>query len=108
MKTLKFAPNLVPLVLSGYKTRTWRFFDEKDLRVGDRLDFLHDGDGAKFASAEITGIYEKPFGTIGDEDLKGHEKFESDEHMRETYRGYYGDRVNPETIVRIVDFKLIP
>ena len=30
MKILKFAPKLVPLVLSGEKTSTWRMFDEKD------------------------------------------------------------------------------
>lgn len=31
MKVLKFSENLVPLILSGQKTATWRMFDEKDL-----------------------------------------------------------------------------
>lgn len=107
MKTLKFAENLIPLVLSGYKTRTWRFFDEKNLQVGDTLSFLHTGTHEQFATAEITSIYEKKFGDINEKDLVGHEKFASDKEMRETYRGYCGDRLNSETTVRIIDFKLL-
>lgn len=107
IKTLKFAPNLVPLVLSGYKTRTWRFFDEKNLQVGDGLSFLHAETHEPFATAEIVSIYEKKFGDIDEKDLVGHEKFSSDREMRETYRGYVGDRLNSETTVRIIDFKLI-
>lgn len=106
MKTLKFAENLVPLVLSGEKTRTWRFFDEKNLQVGDVLSFLHNSTLEQFATAEIINIYEKKFGDINDEDLVGHEKFASDEEMRDAYHGYCGGRLNSETTVRIIDFKL--
>ena len=107
MKTLNFSENLVPLVLSGEKTRTWRFFDEKDLQVGDVLTFTHQDHQKQFAIAEITRVYEKKLRDIAGEDLDGHEKFESPEEMLKTYRGYYGDRVNTETIVKIIDFKLI-
>ena len=107
MKTLKFAENLVPLVLSGSKTRTWRFFDEKNLQVGDVLSMERKSTGEKFASAEIVNIYEKPFKDIDVEDLNGHEKFASDSEMRETYHGYYGDRLTLDTTIRIIDFKLI-
>jgi hypothetical protein len=31
MKTLKFYDNLIPLILSGEKTSTWRIFDDKNL-----------------------------------------------------------------------------
>lgn len=37
MKTLKFAPHLVPLVLSVEKISIWRLFDEKNLTDGDKL-----------------------------------------------------------------------
>jgi len=40
MKTLKFANNLVSLILSGEKTATWRLFDDKDLTKGDKVLFL--------------------------------------------------------------------
>jgi len=35
MKSLKFSAELVPLILSGEKTMTWRFWDDKDLDSGD-------------------------------------------------------------------------
>ena len=44
---------------------------------------------------------------LEDSDFDGHEKFESEEKMYEVYRSYYGDRVSPDTIIKMVDFKLI-
>ncbi|NOY35708.1 MAG: ASCH domain-containing protein, partial [bacterium] len=40
-KSLKFKEHLVPLVLSGEKISTWRLFDDKDLRVGDKVDLIN-------------------------------------------------------------------
>ncbi|MCR4283952.1 MAG: hypothetical protein NUV64_01355 [Parcubacteria group bacterium] len=39
-------------------------------------------------------------------DFDGHEKFSSEEEMYQTYRTYYGDKVGPDTIVKIIRFKL--
>lgn len=39
-KTLKFAPDLVPLVLSGKKDTTWRLWDDKNLTENDIVDFI--------------------------------------------------------------------
>jgi hypothetical protein len=107
MKTLKFAEHLVPLVLSGEKTSTWRLFDDKDLQVGDTIILINKVTGENFSKAEIVKVEEKALGHIVDEDFDGHEKFESTEAMFEAYRTYYGDRVTPETIVKMIDFKLI-
>ena len=76
MKPLKFAENLVPLILSGEKTSTWRLFDEKDLKTGDRLIFINQANGKEFAKAEIVSIVKKILGEIKDSDFAGHEKFE--------------------------------
>lgn len=107
MKILKFAPALRPLVLSGEKTCTWRLFDEKDFELGDEVSFV--GGGKEFARAVITGVREKRLGDITSEDeiADGHERFGSREERLETYRGYYGDRVNPDTVVKILKFSLI-
>lgn len=105
MKTLKFAENLVPLVLSGEKTRTWRFFDEKNLHIGDILSFLHADTHEQFAVMSIVHISEKKWKDIAKEDLVGHEKFTSEKEMQDTYFSYYGNRLNSETIVKIIDFK---
>jgi hypothetical protein len=95
------------LVLSCEKTSTWRLFDGKDLQVGDKIILINKVTGENFSEAEIVKVEEKALGNIVDEDFDGHEKFESTEAMFEAYRTYYGDQVTPETIVKMIDFKLI-
>lgn len=107
MKKLKFASNLVPLVLFGEKTSTWRMFDDKDLRIKDKLDFLDSEDGKNFAKAEIIEIKEKKLREILEQDFEGHEKFKNEEEMFETYKKYYGDKVTLNTVVKIIKFKLL-
>ena len=107
MKTLKFASNLVSLILSGEKTVTWRLFDDKELKEGDTLEFINKETGEKFAQAEILSVREKRLDDIEESDYEGHEKFNTAEEMLETYRGYYGDRVIGDTIVKIIRFKIV-
>lgn len=106
MKTLKFAPHLVPLVLSGEKTSTWRLFDDKDLQESDELMLINKETGEEFARATILNTREKKLKDLEEADFEGHEKFESVEKMYETYKSYYGDRVGPDTIVKIINFKM--
>lgn len=106
-KTVKFAPNLVPLVLSGEKTSTWRLFDDKNLQAGDHLNFVNKENGEEFGKAIIIDVREIELGKIEDSDYDGYEKFESKEKMIETYQGYYGNKVTPETILKIIKFKLL-
>jgi hypothetical protein len=107
MKTVKFRPHLIPIVLSGEKTSTWRLFDDKDLKEGDELSLLNWETKEEFARAIITKVEEKKLKDLEESDFEGHEKFESEEKMYETYRKYYGDKVTPDTIVKMVDFKLL-
>ena len=107
MKTIKFADELIDLILSGEKTTTFRLFDDKNLSEGDKLEFLRASDSKVFAHAKITKVYEKRLKDLSDEDYKGHEKYESAAQALETFRKYYGDSVAPETIVKIVRFKLL-
>lgn len=107
MKTLKFIPHLVPLVISGEKTSTWRLFDDKDLQNGDNLLLINKETGEEFAKATITKIKEKKLKDLEGSDFEGHEKFESEEKMYQAYRSYYGDKVTPDTIIKMVDFILI-
>lgn len=104
MKKLKFAPDLVSLILKGEKYSTWRLFDDKNLSIGDELEFINRKNNEVFGYAIIIDIKEKKFGDITDEDLAGHEKFESREVMLLAYRGYYGDKVDEESIVKIIRF----
>ena len=106
MKTLKFKDNLVPLVLSGEKYSTMRLFDDKNLQAGDELTLINKDSGEEFSKATIISVREKKLGDFTEQDYEGHEKFENDEHMYATYRSYYGDRVTPDTLAKIVVFKL--
>ncbi len=107
MKTLKFRHYLAEEIIAGRKTITWRLFDDKDLKVGDKIELLYWETKEIFAKAEITEVYNKRLGDIEEKDLKGHEKFKSREEMLETYRKYYGNRVNWYTDVKIIKFELL-
>ncbi len=106
-KTLKFAPNLIPLVLSGEKVSTWRLFDDKELTQGDILDFINKETLAHFATAQIIKVIEKPLGELTGKDKKGHEKFESDEEMYQTYTKYYNRLVDAATPVKLIWFQIL-
>lgn len=107
MKTLKFKNHLVEKMLNGTKTVTWRLFDDKDLTVGDELTFINSDTGEEFAEATITEIKEKKLGEVEESDYEGHEKYQNQEDMLQHYKGYYGDKVNLDTIIKMIKFKLI-
>lgn len=106
-KTIKFRDYLVPLVLSGEKDSTWRLFDDKDLKEGDEVDLINWNTLEKFSEAIIVSTKEKMLKDLVDSDFDGHERFESEEKMYEEYRKYYGDKVTPESVVKIIKFKLL-
>lgn len=56
MKTLKFTSQLVDEILAGNKTSTWRLFDDKDLKNGDKLIFINKDTGDQFGTATITSL----------------------------------------------------
>lgn len=110
MKTLKLDHQLAALVQQGKKTSTWRLFDDKDLSVNDEVKLVDKVDPAKpetwkvIGTARINTVIQKRLEDIGPADYEGHEKFASSEEMLKTYRKYYGDDVNLETIVKIIRF----
>lgn len=106
-KTIKFKSHLAELVAKGEKNTTWRLFDDKDLSEGDVVDLIVKETGQVFAQAELTKVWEKTLGTLDDADWEGHERFASEEEMYKTYKGYYGDRVDKDTVVKIIQFRLV-
>jgi hypothetical protein len=104
MKTLKFAPDLVREILAGKKTSTWRLFDDKDLQEGDVLLFLNKETGEKFGTAIVTSLHKKTLGSLEKTGWIGHETFHSEEEMYHAFRKYYGDRIAPDTEVKILTF----
>jgi hypothetical protein len=106
-KQLKFASNLVPLVLSAEKVSTWRLWDDKDLQTGDIVDFLEKKTLKQFATAKLVSVTEKPLGELTEEDKKGHEAFSSNEEMYKTYQTYYNRPVNKDTPIKLIRFELV-
>lgn len=104
MKKLKFKPDLCELILRGEKTATWRLFDDKDLQLGDEIQFVNSETLKSFGEGIITKIIVKTLGTLEDEDWRGHETYSSEEEMYNTYRSYYGEAVSPATELKIIDF----
>lgn len=107
MKIIKFAAELVPLIISGEKKSTWRLFDDKELSDGDELEFVNKENGEVFGYANIINVREKNLGNICESDYDGHEKFPNKESMLKTYKGYYGEKVDDETVVKIIQFSFI-
>lgn len=104
MKTLKFMPQLCEQILSGEKTSTWRLFDDKDLQVGDKVEFLNKETLAPIGTATLEHITFTSLGDLTEEDWEGHERYESTEAMYEAYRSYYGDKVGPDSDLKIIHF----
>lgn len=106
-KIIKFRDNLAKMVLAGEKDSTWRLFDDKNLHEGDTAELINWDTGEVFGKATLTEVREKKMGELEEPEFDGHEKFSSEEEMYKTYRSYYGDRVGPDTIVKIIQFKLL-
>jgi hypothetical protein len=101
--SLKFAPHLVPKILSGVKTTTWRLFDDKNLKKKDELIFINKETGVGFGKAKIAKIVIKKIKDLTDDELKKHE-YNSREEMIESHKKYYGDKVNDDSEVKIITF----
>ena len=106
MKSLKFKHDFVNEILEGRKTTTWRLFDDKNLQVGDELELIDAENGNNFGKAKITDVTEKTIKKLTLDELKKHE-YESIEKMTESHKKYYGDKVNLDTVVKIIKFQLL-
>ncbi len=106
-KTIKFRDNLAKLVLAGEKDLTWRLFDDKSFSKGEEVDLINWNTKEKFGEATLMQVWEKKMSELQGSDFDGHEKFASEEEMYATYRTYYGDKVGPDTTVKVIRFKLL-
>jgi hypothetical protein len=105
MKTLKFKPYLVDKILKGEKTSTWRLFDDKNLQLGDELEFINKDTLETFGYAKITSLKIKTLGTLEEDDWVGHSRYPSEENMYADFKKFYGDNVNENTEVKIITFE---
>ncbi|MCA9332362.1 reverse transcriptase-like protein [Candidatus Saccharibacteria bacterium] len=110
MKTLKLDHKLAELVLSGEKKNTWRLKDDKNLTVNDDVELIDKVDPErpetwqKIGVARITKILEKRLQDIQPEDQENHEVYGSRGVMIQVFRNYYGEDVNENSPVKMIDF----
>ncbi|MET1033360.1 MAG: reverse transcriptase-like protein [Candidatus Saccharimonadales bacterium] len=112
MKTLKLEHKLADMVRAGAKTSTWRLYDDKDIKVNDRVEFIDKVEAGNPDSWKSVGValidvvVEKRLGELSEEDFVGHEPFASKEEMLSTYQGYYGPQVTLDTPIKMIHFTL--
>ena len=98
---------MVPLVLNGSKTLTYRLEDKWDfLNVGDTILTEDSGTNKVFAELEITLKERGAFGTLRD-DREGHEPYRSLEERRATFEKYYNRKVTDDEPAIILGFKVL-
>ena len=114
MKTLKFDHDAAQLILQGKKTTTWRLYDDKDLSVDDHIRFIDKVNPEQEHSWQVIGhgtvteVIEKHLGDVSQDYIDSHEGFKTRQEMLEHYRGLYGDRVEWDTPVKIIEFDFKP
>lgn len=106
MKSLKFAPNLVSLILNREKTITWRLFDDKDLQIGDNLELVNFENKEVFAKAIILNIENKKICDLSGDDLRKNSYIDMN-HVLSVNRKLYGDTVDMNTEVKIIEFAVL-
>ncbi|MFB6144497.1 MAG: ASCH domain-containing protein [Candidatus Nanohaloarchaea archaeon] len=103
---IRFEEELVDLILDGEKDTTWRLWEERDVSPGQKVS-LTDTSGERFAEAEILWVKDTTFSDLTEEDIEGHESYESKEEMYRTYEGYYDREVDGDTEVKVIKFELL-
>ena len=99
-KTLKFVHHYVSSVLKNKKGITTRLFDDKDITVGNEVDFLDAETNEKFATAKITKVEQTTFADAMKEAADIQE-------MYNQYEDYYKQEVKADTPMKIIHFELI-
>jgi hypothetical protein len=104
MKILKFTSQLIPPLLSGEKTTTWRLFDDKRLSLWDDLEFRRSEDNEVIGYGTIASLSEKKISEMNEEDYDGHEQFKNTEEIITNLKKYYGNNVDENSIIKIIHF----
>ena len=108
--TIGFAPELVPLILSGEKFLTYRFGNKYDyIQAGDKINVLNSKNNKIIGEAIVTNKFWKQFKDLP-QDLPGHETYIDIEHHRKVLSGYYayiGREIQDDDLFLVFEFKLI-
>jgi hypothetical protein len=104
--SIGFAHDLVPLIINGSKTLTYRIGNKYDfLKIGDKIAVRDSSENRIFGNVEIN---EKSYISFSDLpiDRIGHEVYSSKQEQKETFEKYYGEFAEDENIL-VLGFRLL-
>lgn len=110
MKQLKFEHVFARDIIAGKKTATFRVNDDKDIRPGDvvemvdKVDRDHPNTWDISGELEITSVSQTPIRELTKDHLLRAEKFDNIEQMIEAFRRFYGEHINQDTLVSVLNF----
>lgn len=111
MKKLKLNHIASERVRSGSQTSTWRLYDDKDIRVNDKLELLDKVDPADPSTwlpvgvVEVSAVIEKRIGAVQASDLDD-QQFKSTDELLDDCRRFYGPQADLATPIKIIHFAL--
>lgn len=109
-KRLNLEPAFAATIIRGQNTKTWPLFDATEIEEGDEVDCYDSSDPAKpIARILVQRTWDKRVRFLDEQDSTGHEPLENrDEMLRiESARYYEQCLLNPDTIVRVVEFEIL-
>jgi hypothetical protein len=106
MKTLYFADPIPKILCTGVKRSTFRVGDRRDIQSGDDLS-LRLLDDVEFAHALCTSTKWTTFRDLTCEDWKGHERFEDEKTMLETYSNWEQREISMDDRLKIIRFDYV-
>lgn len=114
MKQLKFEHQFAADIKAGNKTATFRVNDDKDVKPGDVVELVdkvsHDYPTTWEipGELEITEVSQVSIGNLTNEHMLRAETFDSVDEMIQTFRRFYGEHVNEDTLVSVLSFSYRP
>ena len=107
MKALKFTPDQIPDIVNKSRFATWRLFDDKQLNVGDKVQFINSENGQVFGSAVIDEIIIKRISDLTESDKMGNEYYKDQASILTALCHYYGSNINPESVIKVIKYTFL-
>jgi len=110
MKQLKFEHVFAEAIIAHEKVATIRVNDDKDMRVGDKIQLVDKVDTNYPTSWQIPGelnvlaIEAIQLNDLSSEQIGRAESFKSKSDMIQTFRRFYGDHISKDTEILVMDF----
>jgi ribonuclease HI len=104
MKNLKFTPDQIPEIEIGNINTTIRLFDDKNLEVGDFIQFVNSETGGNFGYGIIEQVTQKRLSSLETIEKRFAKVCQNDRELLVTLHEFYGPNVTLDTVARVVRF----